>query len=312
MKHNKADDVDGWLVIDKPRGMGSTQVVGKTRYLMHANKNGHTGTLDPFATGVLPIAFGEATKLVPFVTDGEKEYEFVVEWGAATDTGDVEGEIIATSDKIPNRTEILAAIPHFIGKIKQIPPIYSAIKINGQEAYKLARKGQTVEMPTREIEIYALELLEEREKNAKFKVRCSKGTYVRTLGADLAEYLGSKGYLSELRRTKCGNFSIKHTILLDYLEKVEYIDKRRESLLPIETSLRDIAEIAVSAEDARKLSMGQGLSPKNYPAVLPTELAAVKFHNCLIALVRVDERKISPIRVFHNIIKKEITDVDYK
>ena len=306
MKHNKADDVDGWLVIDKPRGMGSTQVVGKTRYLLHANKNGHTGTLDPFATGVLPIAFGEATKLVPFVTDGEKEYEFVVEWGATTDTGDTEGKIIATSDKIPNRAEILAAIPHFIGKIKQIPPMYSAIKINGQEAYKLARKGQTVEMPTREIEIYALELLEEREKSAKFKVRCSKGTYVRTLGADLAEYLGSKGYLSELRRTKCGNFSIKHTILLDYLEKVEYIDKRRESLLPIETSLRDIAEIAVSAEDARKLSMGQGLSPKNYPAVLPTELAAVKFHNCLIALVRVDERKISPIRVFHNIIKKEI------
>lgn len=312
MKHNKADDVDGWLVIDKPRGMGSTQVVGKTRYLLHANKNGHTGTLDPFATGVLPIAFGEATKLVPFVTDGEKEYEFTVEWGAATDTGDVEGKIIATSEKIPNRAEILAAIPHFIGKIKQIPPMYSAIKINGQEAYKLARKGQTVEMPAREIEIYALELLAEYEKSAKFKVRCSKGTYVRTLGADIAEYLGSCGYLSELRRTKCGNFSINDTILLDSLEKTEYIEQRRKFLLPMETSLRDIAEIAVSAEDARKLSMGQGLSPKNYPAVLPTELAAVKFHNCLIALVRVDERKISPIRVFHNIIKKEITDVDYK
>ena len=306
MKHNKADDVDGWLVIDKPRGMGSTQVVGKTRYLLHANKNGHTGTLDPFATGVLPIAFGEATKLVPFVTDGEKEYEFVVEWGAATDTGDIEGKIITTSDKIPNRAEILAAIPHFIGTITQIPPMYSAIKINGQEAYKLARKGQTVEMPAREIEIYALELLEEREKSAKFKVQCSKGTYVRTLGADMAEYLGSCGYLSELRRTKCGNFSINDTILLDSLEKTEYIEQRRKSLLPMETSLRDIAEIAVSAEDARKLSMGQGLSPKNYSTVLPTELAAVKFHNCLIALVRVDERKISPIRVFHNIIKKEI------
>ncbi len=306
MKHNKADDVDGWLVIDKPRGMGSTQVVGKTRYLLHANKNGHTGTLDPFATGVLPIAFGEATKLVPFVTDGEKEYEFVVEWGAATDTGDIEGKIITTSDKIPNRAEILAAIPHFIGKITQIPPMYSAIKINGQEAYKLARKGQTVEMPAREIEIYELELLEEREKSAKFKVQCSKGTYVRTLGADMAEYLGSCGYLSELRRTKCGNFSINDTILLDSLEKTEYIEQRRKSLLPMETSLRDIAEIAVSAEDARKLSMGQGLSPKNYSTVLPTELAAVKFHNCLIALVRVDERKISPIRVFHNIIKKEI------
>lgn len=312
MKHNKADDVDGWLIIDKPRGMGSTQVVGKTRWLLHANKNGHTGTLDPFATGVLPIAFGEATKLVPFVTDGEKEYEFVVEWGAATDTGDTEGKIIATSGKIPNRAEILAATEHFIGKIKQIPPMYSAIKINGQEAYKLARKGQTVEMPEREVEIYALELLEKRAKSAKFKVRCSKGTYVRTLGADMAEYLGSKGYLSELRRTKCGNFSISDTILLDSLEKVEYIDKRRESLLPIKTSLRDIAEIAVSAEDARKLSMGQGLSPKNYPKMKPTDMAAAMLDNCLIALVRIEERKISPIRVFHNIIKKEITDVDYK
>ena len=130
MKRNKADDIDGWLIIDKPKDMGSTQVVGKTRWLLHANKNGHTGTLDPFATGVLPIAFGEATKLVPFVTDGEKEYEFVVEWGAATDTGDTEGKIIAQSDKIPNRAEILAALPHFIGKIKQIPPMYSAIKIS--------------------------------------------------------------------------------------------------------------------------------------------------------------------------------------
>jgi tRNA pseudouridine55 synthase len=312
MKRNKADDIDGWLIIDKPRGMGSTQVVGKTRYLLHANKNGHTGTLDPFATGVLPIAFGEATKLVPFVTDGEKEYEFVVEWGTKTDTGDTEGKIIATSAKIPNRAEILAALPHFIGKIKQIPPIYSAIKINGQEAYKLARKGENVAIPEREIEIYALDLLEERAKSAKFKVRCSKGTYVRTLGADLAEYLGSCGYLSELRRTKCGNFSLADTILLDSLEKLEYTDKRRESLLPIETSLRDIAEIAVSAEDARKLSMGQGLSPKNYAGIKPTDLAAAVFHNCLIALVRVDERKISPIRVFNNIIKKEITDVDNK
>ncbi len=312
MKHNKADNVDGWLIIDKPKGMSSTQVVGKTRWLLHANKNGHTGTLDPFATGVLPIAFGEATKLVPFVTDGEKEYEFVVEWGAQTDTGDTEGKVIATSAKIPNRAEILVAIEHFIGKITQIPPMYSAIKINGQEAYKLARKGQSVEMPKREIEIYALELLAEYEKSAKFRVRCSKGTYVRTLGADIAEYLGSKGYLSELRRTKCGNFSLENTILLDSLEKVEYIEQRRKSLLPIETSLRDIAEIAVSAEDARKLSMGQGLSPKNYPGIKPAETVAAKLNNCLIALVRVDERKISPIRLFRNIIKKEITDVDNK
>jgi tRNA pseudouridine55 synthase len=167
-------------------------------------------------------------------------------------------------------------------------------------------------MPTRLIEIYDLQLLAEYADSARFKVRCSKGTYVRTLGKDLALKLGTVGHLTELRRTKCGIFSLADTILLDSLEKIEYVDKRRQSLLPIETSLRDIAEIAVSAEDARKLSMGQGLSPKNYPDIEPADMAAVKFHNCLIALVRIDERKISPLRVFHNIITKEISDVDNK
>lgn len=310
MKHTKADNIDGWLIIDKPAGMTSTQVVGKTRWLLHANKNGHTGTLDPFATGVLPIAFGEATKLVPFVTDGKKEYEFVLKWGEQTSTDDTEGEVVAKSDKIPCHDDILAALPHFIGKIKQIPPIYSAIKINGQEAYKMARKGQAVEMPERTIEIYALELLEERADSAKFRVECSKGTYVRTLGHDLAVFLDSVGHLTELRRTKCGNFTLKDKILLDSLEKMEYVEERRKSLLPMKTSLRDIAEIAVSAEDAIKLSHGQGLSPKNYGGFADNTLAAAVFADCLIALVRIDERKISPIRVFQNNIAKEIKDVD--
>ena len=155
MKRTRADDINGWLIIDKPRDMGSTQVVGKTRYLLHANKNGHTGTLDPFATGVLPIAFGEATKLVPFVMDGKKEYEFVLKWGEQTQTDDTEGEVIARSDKIPSKDEIINALPNFIGKIKQIPPIYSAIRINGQQAYKLARKGEEIDMPEREVEIYS-------------------------------------------------------------------------------------------------------------------------------------------------------------
>lgn len=310
MKHTKADDIDGWLIIDKPQGMTSTQVVGKTRWLLHANKNGHTGTLDPFATGVLPIAFGEATKLVQYVTDGKKEYEFVIKWGEQTSTDDIEGEVVATCDKIPDRAEIMAAIPHFIGKIKQIPPIYSAIKINGQQAYKLARKGQSIEMPEREIEIYALELLEERADSAKFRVECSKGTYVRTLGHDLAVFLGTVGHLSELRRTKCGNFTSDNKILLDSLEKMEYVEERRKSLLPMETSLRDIAEIAVSAQDAIKLSHGQGLSPKAYADFPQGSMLKAMFADCLIALLRVDEHKISPIRVFQNNIKKEIKDVD--
>ena len=299
MKRNKADDITGWLIIDKPRNMGSTQVVGKTRYLLHANKNGHTGTLDPFATGILPIAFGEATKLVPFVMDGRKEYEFIVKWGEQTQTDDTEGEIIAKKNKIPTHDEIISAIPHFIGKIKQIPPMYSAIKINGQQAYKLARKGAVIDMPEREIEIYDLELLEEYPDSAKFRVECSKGTYVRTLGKDLAEFLGTLGHLLELRRTKCGIFNLNHKILLENLEKIEYVEERRKSLLPIETSLRDIAEIAVSEEDARKLRMGQGLSAKDYDVKPSDCLVAAMLHDCLIALVRIDEKKISPVRVFN-------------
>lgn len=305
MKHTKADNVNGWLIVDKPCGMGSTEVVGKTRWLMHANKNGHTGTLDPFASGVLPIAFGEATKLVPFVTDGKKEYEFIVKWGEQTVTDDTDSEVVARCEKIPTHAEILAAIPHFVGKITQIPPAYSAIKIKGQPAYKLARKGQEVTIPPREIEIYNLELLEEYADSAKFRVECSKGTYVRTLGKNLAQFLGTLGHLIMLRRTKCGIFNTKHTILLENLEKMEYVEKRRKLLLPIETSLRGIAEIAVSEEDAKKLSMGQSLSPKNYDAE-PSECVAAYFHDCLIALVRIDERKISPIRVFNLDEKKEL------
>ena len=213
MKHTKADNVNGWLIVDKPCGMGSTEVVGKTRWLMHANKNGHTGTLDPFASGVLPIAFGEATKLVPFITDGKKEYEFIVKWGEQTVTDDMDSEVIARCNKIPSHDEILAAIPHFVGKITQVPPAYSAIKINGQPAYKLARKGQEVNIPAREIEIYNLELLEEYADSAKFRVECSKGTYVRTLGKDLAQFLGTLGHLIMLRRTKCGIFNTKHNAI---------------------------------------------------------------------------------------------------
>lgn len=313
MKHKHGDEVNGWLIIDKPCGMGSTAVVGRTRWLLQAKKNGHTGTLDPFASGVLPIAFGEATKLVPFVTDGRKEYEFVLKWGEQTSTDDIEGEVVARSDKIPAHDEIMAVLPAFIGRITQVPPVYSAIKINGQQAYKLARRGQEVDMPARKIEIYALELLEEYADSAKFRVECSKGTYVRTLGRDLALKLSTVGHLTMLRRTKCGNFSIQDTILLDSLEKMEYVDKRRKSLLPMETSLRDIAEIAVSVEDALKLIQGQSLSPKGFEVDASENLVAVKYQNCLIALVRIDERKIAPVRVFNLInVKKETKDVDYK
>lgn len=300
-RNRKGDEINGWLVIDKSRDMGSTDVVNFTRRMFNAKKNGHTGTLDPFATGVLPIAFGEATKLIPFVTDGKKEYEFIVQWGVATSTCDTEGEVVGVSEKIPNKEEILAIIPSFLGEIEQVPPMYSAIKIDGQRAYDLARKGEVVDMPSRIIEIYGLELIEELPNNqAKFRVECSKGTYVRTLGQDIALKLGTVGHLQELRRTKCGNFNLNDVIKLETLKNMVHIGESKEFLLPIETSLRDIAVIAVSEADAAKLKLGQGLSPKAYDVEsLQDREVVVSCDGSLVAIVRISDRKIAPVRVFN-------------
>ncbi len=300
-RHKKGNKISGWLVVDKPRGMGSTQVVSFTRRLFNAQKNGHCGTLDPFATGVLPIAFGEATKLIPYVTDGEKEYEFVLYFGEETDTLDTEGQVVAISDVIPSEAEIRTVLSEFVGEIIQIPPAYSAIKIDGKRAYDLVRQGEEVQIPERKIKIYELELLEMlTNRTARLRVRCSKGTYVRTLGADIARKLGSCGYLKELRRTKCGNFDLSQKILLENIKNMEYGEALLKSLLPVMTCLRDIAVIAVGKEDAKKLKLGQGLSPKmlDVKNFIGQEAAAV-FENELVAIVRIDERKISPVRVFN-------------
>ena len=302
MRHKKGNDINGWLVIDKQVGMGSTTVVNMTRHLFEAKKNGHTGTLDPFASGVLPIAFGEACKLIPYVTDGDKEYEFVLKFGAETDTLDLTGKIVSQGAKIPTDDEIKAVLPLFLGEIEQIPPKFSAIKINGERAYDLAREGKDVEMPKRIVTIYKLEFLGRLgESEAKFRVVCSKGTYVRTLGADLAKKLGSKGYLTELRRTKCGKFGIDDTILLENLKNMEYVQERKKFLRPLLTCLCDITVIAVREEDAAKLRQGQAVSPKHYEVenIIGGEAAAVSGDE-LVAIVRVEKTRISPIRVFNN------------
>ncbi|MBE6453549.1 MAG: tRNA pseudouridine(55) synthase TruB [Alphaproteobacteria bacterium] len=301
MKRVKKDVINGWLIIDKEVGVGSTQVVNQTRYLLNAQKNGHTGTLDPFATGVLPIAFGEATKLVPYIMDGKKEYEFVVRFGATTDTLDCTGNIIEQDLGVPTEEEIKKCLGYFIGKIEQVPPAYSAIKVNGKRAYDLVRKGEKVDIPVREVEIYRLEMIEFLPpESARFVVECSKGTYVRTLGADLAKKLGTLGYLTELRRTKCGNFRIDDTILLESLKNIEYIAERQKKLLPLLTSLCDITVIAVREDDAIKLRKGQAVSPRNYKVdeLVGREVAAV-CSDRLVAMVRIDERRISPVRVFN-------------
>lgn len=301
MKRTKYDNINGWLIVDKPRGMGSTEVVNQTRRLLNANKNGHAGTLDPFATGVLPVAFGEATKLIPYVMNGRKEYEFLLQFGVSTTTDDSDGEIVEQGAPVPAETEIAAVLPRFIGTITQIPPAYSAIKINGQRAYKLARAGQDVCIPPRQVEIFKLQLLRaENSDSFWFRVECAKGTYVRTLGRDIALKLNTVGHLRELRRTKCGLFNLNDKILLENLKNMVYVEERQRTILPLETSLRDIAVIAVSEEDAAKLRHGQSISPKSYLTEnLVGKTAAAMSENCLAALVVIEERKISPIRVFN-------------
>ena len=301
MKHKKGEPINGWLIIDKPLGMGSTTVVNQTRSLLNAQKNGHTGTLDPFATGVLPIAFGEATKLISYVMDGDKVYEFVLKFGEETDTLDCTGKVVKSGGRVPTEKEIRAALSSFEGEIEQVPPAYSAIKIEGKRAYDLARKGEEVNIKPRKVRIERIELLEMlSEGRAKFRVECSKGTYVRTLGADLAKKLGTLGFLSELRRTKCANFGLEHTILLENLKNMEYAQLRREKLLPLLTSLCDITVIAVKEEDAAKLRQGQAVSPKGYEVKkLIGKEAAMVFDGDLVAMVRIDEKRISPIRVFN-------------
>jgi len=301
MKRTKHKNINGWIVIDKPQGMGSTEVVNITRRLLDANKNGHTGTLDPFATGVLPIAFGEATKLIAYVTDGKKEYEFVLKFGFDTTTDDLEGEPVHTGGKIPTPDEILQILPDFIGRIEQTPPAYSAVKIGGERAYKLAREGKTFDIAKRKVEIYALDFLRQiSEDSFQFKVCCSKGTYVRTLGKDIALKLQSFGHLTALRRTKCANFSISDTILLENLKNMVYEEGEQDFLMPSQTVLRDIAALAISAEDAFKLRLGQKLSATACGVLgRQDEVMAAFEKDCLTALVRVEGKAIVPIRVFN-------------
>src|SRR5476651_1101977 len=203
MKKQKSK-VDGWIALDKPYGMTSTQAVGKVRWLFNAEKAGHGGTLDPLATGLLPIAFGEATKTVQWAMDGAKIYRFTATWGAETNTDDLEGEITKRSDIRPSEVQIEAIMPQFIGTIMQVPPAFSAIKIDGERAYDLARSGEVVEMREREVHVEALKLLKAAENHAEFEVNCGKGTYIRSLARDMGRILGCFAHVSSLRRIQVG------------------------------------------------------------------------------------------------------------
>lgn len=303
-RKKRGNPVHGWVILDKPEGMTSTQAVGKIRYIFQAQKAGHGGTLDPLASGILPIALGEATKTAPFVMDGEKIYRFQVFFGQSRTTDDREGDIVATSDVLPTLDEIKTALPAFIGTIEQKPPAYSAIKIDGKRAYDLARADQAPEMKARPVTIHDLTCDGMPEPHlADFTVTCGKGTYVRSLARDLAEALGSCGHVSLLRRIKCASFTEKDAFSLEKLEELGHSAPDSDGLLPVITALDDIPALAVSADEARRLYQGQALSFNQYRSELPNgiekdeQVFLIKTETTPVAIGTVKGTAIRPKRV---------------
>ncbi len=266
---NKLPSVHGWLILDKPLGLTSTQALGKARRLIGGKKAGHGGTLDPLATGLLPLAFGEATKLVPYVMDGDKEYLFTVTWGQQRTTDDAEGEVMAVSDCCPDEKSIVSVLPSFVGEVDQTPPTFSAIKIGGQRAYDLARAGKPPEMTPRKVRIDALELIGMPSPDrADFKVKCGKGTYVRSLGRDLALKLGTFGFIAALRRTKVGPFSVENAFSLEKLEELSHKGEALTALFAVQSALDDILGLTLTASEAQRLRAGQSLLIKPHQVAL--------------------------------------------
>lgn len=305
-RRRKGQKVDGWIIVDKPTGMTSTQVIGRVRRATQAAKLGHGGTLDPEATGLLPIALGEATKTIPWCQDGSKIYTFTVRWGLATTTHDAEGEVTAESDVRPTREAIEAALPAFTGTITQIPPIFSALKIKGERAYDLARRGETPEMKPRQVVIKHFFLTDMPDENHScFEVLCGKGTYVRALGRDIAEHLGTLGHVPALRRTRVGPFTEAMAISVEKLDQYANEPPPIEALLPVETALDDIPALAVTETMAQLLRQGQ-------PVEAPESCnGTVQVHDDvgLVALGEVTEGILKPLRVF-NLNEKRGHDVD--
>ena len=308
MRKRKGLPISGWIVIDKAEGMTSTQVVGKVRWLTKAQKVGHAGTLDPLATGVLPIALGEATKTVPFAMDSRKTYRFTVRWGIATDTDDSEGAPIRDCDVRPTTAQIEAVLPRFTGLIVQMPPIYSALKVDGARAYNLARAGETVELKARDIFVHRLTLLDRPdEDHAVFEAHVGKGCYIRSLARDLGEALATAGHIVQLRRVDVGKFSVDNAISLEKLEELTHGAALDECLHPVWTALDDIPALALTDAEAAKLRQGQSLSwfsrfdaERLSPLGPSNEGTALAFAGDLaIALVEVSAAEIRPVRVFN-------------
>lgn len=306
-RRKKGRPVNGWIILDKDYDLGSTEAVSKLKWLFQAQKVGHAGTLDPLATGVLPIAFGEATKTVPYVMDAFKRYRFTARWGAATTTDDTEGDVIARSDHRPTAAEIERVLPDFTGEISQTPPQFSAVKVGGARAYDLAREGEAVKLEPRSITIHELNLVDTPDgDHTVFEAVTGKGAYVRALVRDIAHALGGEGHVSSLRRVAVGPFHADDGVRISDLEAMEDAPARDQALLPIDAALTSLPQAAIGGPEAERLRRGQ-------PAILtaasargvragesggvPAVLAVT--HGAPVAVCELDGLKLKPVRVFN-------------
>lgn len=300
-RRRKGNPVHGWLVLDKPLGMTSTRAVGILKRLFFAQKVGHAGTLDPLATGILPIAFGEATKTVSFAVEGEKVYRFTVRWGAETETDDAEGAVVATGVGRPTVADIEALLPQFTGEVLQVPPRFSAIKVDGERAYALARDGEEVVLEARPVVIDELRLVDVPDADtAVLEARCGKGTYVRALARDMGRVLGCRGHVIALRRTRVGPFSEDAAVGLDEIEDAAEAGEDLTSFLqPVEMALGDILEINVSPSDAADLAQGRSILIRGRDAPVLGGAAYAVFRGRIVALGEIEKGALHPTRVFN-------------
>jgi len=305
MRKPKGLPVNGWVILDKPQGVTSTQAVSRVKRAFEAQKAGHAGTLDPLATGILPIALGEATKTVPYVVDGEKSYRFTVTWGIETDTDDSEGKPIRSSELRPDPAAILAMLLDFIGDIQQMPPQYSAIKVDGARAYDLARDGEQFELAARQVTVHELTVLEMAPDGSAtaFDCACGKGTYVRSLARDMGRRLGCWGHVTRLRRTSVGPFTEADAISLEKLEQLGNKENNREGLMtvlrPVETALDDIPALSVSTADAARLMRGQVILIRGAGAPILTGPVYATSRGMLVAVGEIRQGEMHPMRVFN-------------
>ena len=306
-RRKKGDLVNGWVCLDKPYELGSTDAVSKVRRLFNAQKAGHAGTLDPLASGILPIALGEATKTVPFMMEAQKVYRFTIAWGISTASVDREGEIIGRSDVRPSAEAVRAVLPSFVGEIDQTPPQFSAIKVDGQRAYDLAREGVEFELASRKVTIHEAEVTDAPDADhVEITIRTGKGVYVRSMARDIALMLGAEGHVSALRRERVGPFSTENVVTLDFLTDLVHRDAAFEGLLPVATALDDIPELAITEQDAFSLRQGRPI------VLLPRQVETLKSRlrdgsrtvsafqgQTLVCLGQLRAGRLEPDRVFN-------------